>query len=64
MSADMKKWSQPQLIVLSRGQPEEKVLFVCKTLNQGVGTGPGASHLYCQSFKDDRCGSCGLETNT
>lgn len=36
-----KQWAQPQLIVLTRGMPEERVLLHCKTMNPNQpATGP------------------------
>lgn len=30
-----KRWSEPQLIILTRGQPEENVLISCKSSSGG-----------------------------
>jgi|WetSurSiteA1Bulk_404760.scaffolds.fasta_scaffold200364_2 hypothetical protein len=44
MTADKKYWSQPQLIVLARGTPDESVLEGCKNNNKGAhGTSNGVS---------------------
>ena len=33
MSRNKVQWAKPQLIVLTRGMPEESVLLHCKTMN-------------------------------
>jgi len=33
MSSHKKQWTKPQLIVLTRGTPQESVLTSCKTMN-------------------------------
>ncbi len=44
-------WSRPELIVLVRGKPEERVLSACKTV---IVSGPGTSDAAC----DTTSGSC------
>ena len=39
-----KRWSRPQLIVLGRGRPEERVLDVCKNHDGTYTTNEGS---YC-----------------
>jgi hypothetical protein len=34
----MKQWEKPELIVLQRGQPEERILAACKTRFDASGT--------------------------
>ncbi len=45
MSERKKSWTKPQLIVLGRGRPEEKVLAACKRTDQ---IGPNADTQNCQ----------------
>ena len=41
MSSNKMQWTKPQLIVLTRGTPEESVLTHCKTMNPNQpATGP------------------------
>ena len=50
---NLKNWSKPQLIVLGRGNPEEKVLQGCKS---AIGTGPGSSG--CQPTRQSQKPPC------
>jgi hypothetical protein len=43
MKDNRKKWTQPQLIVLGRGTPEENVLAGCKTSKLASATATKAS---------------------
>ncbi len=52
MKAEKKPWSKPQLLVLGRGTPEERVLAHCKH-NPG---GPIALNNHCQGV--GRCPAC------
>jgi hypothetical protein len=47
MKENRKKWSQPQLIVLGRGTPEENVLGGCKTSKLA---GASATKNSCKKF--------------
>lgn len=40
----MEKWTEPKLLVLTRGRPEEAVLEVCKNHDGGYTTDTGS---YC-----------------
>ena len=44
MKIAKKSWSEPELIVLVRGKPEEEVLGVCK---DGSGNGPSGGIWHC-----------------
>ena len=53
-----KKWGKPELIIITRSQLEESVLYTCK-YSQPVRAGPGdingiciipVSYLACESF--------------
>ena len=48
MTTDKKYWSQPQLIVLARGTPEESVLEGCKNNDKGA-HGTANANASCQS---------------
>ena len=48
MTTDKKYWSQPQLIVLARGTPEESVLEGCKNNIKGA-HGTANANASCQS---------------
>ena len=62
MSSAKMQWTRPQLIVLTRGMPEESVLKHCKTMNPNqFVTGP-EDLLYqdtCAGGEDfDNCRNC------
>jgi hypothetical protein len=40
MEDNKKQWLKPQLIVLDRGAPEERVLADCKYYKEDIMTGP------------------------
>lgn len=42
------RWQRPQLIVLTRGNPEEHVLLACKMV--GSSAGPSTGDLWCITF--------------
>lgn len=50
MMKKQKKWSRPQLIILGRGKPEERVLAACKMDGMGI-QGPSSKNcarpVYC-----------------
>ena len=50
-----KEWGKPQLIVLSRGKPEELVLMSCKKANN-TWAGPEHSYRYCTYISN--CWAC------
>jgi len=55
----MEKWERPQLIILARGNPEESVLYNCKTNNPNKpADGPAETFQQncSQSYSDT--GSC------
>jgi hypothetical protein len=55
---EKRKWTRPQLVVLTRGNPEEAVLSACKNGGHAV-AGP--------NYDFERCylngGSCGVYCN-
>jgi hypothetical protein len=42
---EKRKWTRPQLLVLTRGKPEEMVLAGCKLVDSGAD--PDADNLGC-----------------
>ena len=53
------QWTTPQLIVLSKGTPEESVLTVCKYIGAGEFGGPeGANQNGCNDLTTGNCGNC------
>ena len=51
------QWTQPQLIVLAKGTPEESVLTHCKRI--GGYTGPvGSTQNGCNNVMATNCGNC------
>jgi len=50
-----KKWKKPQLIVLERARPEERVLGGCKTTSENIGA--SSADTNCQ-LMDDWGGYC------
>lgn len=58
------KWKTPELIILTKGQPEENILEQCKSVH-----GPASSTVYsvsgqnCKNFKGT-CGACQAEGGT
>ena len=45
----MKKWKKPELIIISRGRPEEVLTSDCK--HPGVVVGPGLDHNECSTLE-------------
>jgi hypothetical protein len=41
------KWVRPELIVLCRGTPEERVLGACKSADDWVDVGPADGYSSC-----------------
>ncbi len=54
-----KEWEKPQLIVLSRGKPEELVLMSCKKLNN-TWVGPESNYRSCTYISN--CWGCVTDT--
>lgn len=59
MKDNRKEWIPPQLIVLSRGTPEENVLAGCKTSKK---TGSGATVASCKKKQFTTCNSTQCST--
>ena len=61
MAHHKKSWKQPQLIILSRGTPQESVLLHCKYIGdtalrvEAVGVGQQGCD---KSETDGNCGAC------
>lgn len=55
MEQQKKTWELPQLVVLTRGMPEESVFESCKAIHVPPGTGP-------ELAKQDSC-AVGLQAN-
>ena len=53
MTIQNKPWSRPQLIVLARGRPEERVLQGCKHPSEKPG--PGRPNCKKQTPPGDNC---------
>ena len=51
--APRKEWEKPQLVVLARGEPEERVLLTCKTPSEPIG--PGYVYGKCITATYDDC---------
>jgi hypothetical protein len=57
-----KKWQKPELVVLTRSNPEEVVLAACKTgASSGTG-GPGYTQACCLQFMN--CSICSDSTGS
>jgi hypothetical protein len=53
------QWSTPQLIVLARGMPEERVLEHCKFIGAGIGGGKDTTNQDgCNDTATTNCGTC------
>lgn len=53
------QWTQPQLIVLARGTPEESVLTFCKYIGAGTNAGAyNASQDSCAALGESSCANC------
>jgi len=51
---EKRKWTQPQLVVLTRGKPEEAVLETCKYGTTIPDSGPSSNYRDCNLS----CGVC------
>jgi hypothetical protein len=59
MSSKKMEWTQPQLIVLARGMPEESVLTFCKLIDPGAIGATDNTQNGCQDVNSpSQCGSC------
>ena len=59
------KWKKPQLIVLVRSKPEERVLSGCKI--EFVGGGPEFTHRECEEGMQGNandCDNCSVSSST
>ena len=53
------QWTKPQLIVLTRGTPEESVLEHCKRIgDMHEGTPTNESQVGCDKGANENCGAC------
>ncbi len=48
MNTNKLQWTRPELLVLTRSNPEEAVLAGCKTNNYGPG--PGDTQKHCHQW--------------
>jgi hypothetical protein len=56
---EKKNWVEPQLIVLTRGTPDESVLAHCKIIGDGTPTHPtGLQQDGCNNIEANMCGNC------
>lgn len=51
-----KKWTRPQLVIIGRGNPEERVLVACKDKDA---TGPFTDGSFCQVPGQGTCQGIG-----
>ncbi|MBU4251973.1 MAG: hypothetical protein KKC39_07410 [Candidatus Omnitrophica bacterium] len=51
-----KKWDKPKLVILTRGEPAERVLVSCKV--KYVTSGPGAADWLCENYSYGMCQNC------
>jgi hypothetical protein len=52
------QWTQPQLIVLAKGMPEESVLDACKYIGAPLGIGPEAIAQQGCATDTENCAAC------
>lgn len=53
------RWTQPQLIVLTRGTPAENVLLTCKVISAGAVGATDNTQSGCQDIDSpSKCGAC------
>ncbi len=55
MPETKKTWTEPELIVITRGKPEEMVLIKCKETYPTPGAGPNSFDSCCNVY--DTCGT-------
>ena len=55
MEDNRKKWTQPQLIILGRGAPEENVLASCKATTLKSVSGSTATKTGCRKSNGKNC---------
>lgn len=59
MANEKRLWTKPQLIVLTRGTPEENVLTHCKRIgNIGIDNPTSTAQLGCDMGDINNCGNC------
>jgi hypothetical protein len=59
MDQQKKQWTKPQLIVLSRGTPEESVLLQCKQIGGSFfATATALAQIGCDQGDPGNCGAC------
>ncbi len=59
MSKVKTQWTQPQLIVLARGMPEESVLEHCKRIGNVGGDNPtSTAQEGCDKGATNNCANC------
>jgi hypothetical protein len=59
---ETKPWQKPELVILTRGNPEEAVLTGCKTGASAGSNGPGYTHACC--IRDLPCHLCSDSTSS
>jgi hypothetical protein len=65
MSKPKVQWTQPQLIVLTRGMPEESVLASCKLIDDIVIGATDNAQAGCQDINSpSQCGACQNRSGT
>lgn len=58
MSNIKSRWTQPQLIVLTRGNPEESVLTHCKAISPTLNGPNGRQQDGCNELQGGACQNC------
>lgn len=57
-----RQWVTPELIVLTKGQPEENILTQCKAVHApAVSSVQSDTGQNCKNRKDATCGACQAE---
>jgi hypothetical protein len=51
-------WKRPELVILFRGRPEERVLENCKSPQGGFQGGPSKTNNKCDVIHGGPCGAC------
>jgi hypothetical protein len=64
MTTEKKPWSQPQLIVLDRGLPEETVLIVCKFIKANAPSNGAKGQCLVSDPNTNGCMTCDVPTPT
>ena len=58
MKNQSRSWEKPQLIILSRGMPEETLTQDCKVKAIGFVGAEGSEQTSCEEIAKGVCGAC------